>query len=425
MNGMELATAFETYSDHVLDLERRLHEVSVIATDLSARLQIGAELPSAEATLGALDVLLGVSESVSEPGLKAEARCEIQSRLKSLRDSGIRGGGCFASSGHQLVEVVYRRRAEMYAVRVRPEYRDAVLGVTSDEDRNEALHKCGDVPEKVDWLRAQFEREDREKERVLDLAEGPTMRDLLNAVLEAERAVRLRPRYPRPYKRPAGNAKPSESSKEKQQEYTTWLNEGGLRYHNQLDPLNEQPNDDVDPDVAKARRRFSSLQALEPLLQELQEPTARLDVTVGEADDDDVHRLWAGLDDAIDRKSVVEVVSKRSQDRGLRELLLDERRLLLGAGPSLAQSPESQDFSFTEDHLALLAELAVRNRLVRASELDGLSGMPPLDRMRDLLKSMEGVFVHRPRGPRSGWGILPAGRDALALRDRCPGQQTC
>lgn len=338
MNGNQLAAAFERYSDHVLDLETRISEVGVIASNLLALLRINAELPDADTTLAKLDALLGVSEPAPELDLNPEERSEIQSRLNSLRDAPVEGGGGFAPSGHQCVEVVYRRKAEVYAVRIRPEYQEFVLGVTSTDDRNEALHECGDDPDKVERLRAQFVNEDRKRQQVLDMADGPTTRDLLKAVLKAGRQVKLEPAWPRSSKKPPGNAKPSQSSQKKQREYTAWVNECGLRHLNQLDLLGEASDDEVEPEIEKARRHFFAMSALEPLLQDLQSSLNGLDHTVGEADEDDVDRLWAGLDEVVAKKAVVEAIGEQRAERGLRVMLLDERRVVLGVGSPVSHT---------------------------------------------------------------------------------------
>lgn len=77
-------------------------------------------------------------------------------------------------------------------------------------------------------------------------------------------------------------------------------------------------------------------------------------------------------------------------------------------------------FAFRDEHLTVLAELAALNRLVKASELEGRSGMPSYDTLLTLLKELESAtpqLVERPHSkPRSGFLITVAGREELVRR---------
>lgn len=80
-------------------------------------------------------------------------------------------------------------------------------------------------------------------------------------------------------------------------------------------------------------------------------------------------------------------------------------------------------FPLCDEDVTLLMELAERNVLTRASDLDGKCGMPKYDRMVDRLRAMETAdppLVSRPGGPRSGFQITPAGREELQRRDTPP-----
>jgi DNA-binding IscR family transcriptional regulator len=90
-------------------------------------------------------------------------------------------------------------------------------------------------------------------------------------------------------------------------------------------------------------------------------------------------------------------------------------------GEAGSGNPKPETFAFKDDHLTLLAELAGHDRLVKATELDGLSGMPPIDKMRKLLGELERAgFVRRPSGANSGYGITADGRAELSRRNMLP-----
>jgi hypothetical protein len=91
------------------------------------------------------------------------------------------------------------------------------------------------------------------------------------------------------------------------------------------------------------------------------------------------------------------------------------------AGDAGIGKPTPEAFAFKDAHLTLLAELAGHNRLVKATELDGLSGMPPIDKIYNLFAELERAgFVRRPSGPRSGYGITADGRAELSRRNMLP-----
>ena len=90
-------------------------------------------------------------------------------------------------------------------------------------------------------------------------------------------------------------------------------------------------------------------------------------------------------------------------------------------GEAGSGKPTSDGFAFKDEHLTLLAELAGRDRLVKATRLDGLSGMPSIDKIYDLFAELQQAgFVHRPSGPRLGYGITADGRAELSRRNILP-----
>ncbi len=66
----------------------------------------------------------------------------------------------------------------------------------------------------------------------------------------------------------------------------------------------------------------------------------------------------------------------------------------------------------------ILAELHGRGVAIRASTLDGVSGMPSYDRLLDLLGELETEgLADRPHGDRSGFAITQNGLALLVQRD--------
>lgn len=95
----------------------------------------------------------------------------------------------------------------------------------------------------------------------------------------------------------------------------------------------------------------------------------------------------------------------------------------LAVDNAAGRSTAPQPFSYCDDDLTILSELAARGVRLRVSALDGKAGMPGYDRLADRLKAMEEAtppLVHRPSGPRSGYAITPDGRGELERRGLMP-----
>jgi hypothetical protein len=89
------------------------------------------------------------------------------------------------------------------------------------------------------------------------------------------------------------------------------------------------------------------------------------------------------------------------------------------SAPKDANPPAPSPFAFRDEHLTILMELVGSGTLVKASELDGRSGMPPYDRIVTLLAELENgspPYVRRPRGQKSGYAATDHARQELTRR---------
>jgi hypothetical protein len=123
----------------------------------------------------------------------------------------------------------------------------------------------------------------------------------------------------------------------------------------------------------------------------------------------EVHDIWAGFADD----------SKRLAAIGWAESWMNARERQLCEVKAIDNPPDDpHDIFLSDDHLTVLCEIAGYDRLVKASELDGKSGMPKYDHLLNLLNGMEQTvppLLHRPK-QRSGWGVTAAGRAELVRR---------
>lgn len=75
-------------------------------------------------------------------------------------------------------------------------------------------------------------------------------------------------------------------------------------------------------------------------------------------------------------------------------------------------------FAMRDEHMTVLCELAKRDRLTKATELEAVRGQPSYDRLLDLLRELESAgYVARPKGARSGYQISEEGKEQLRRRD--------
>ncbi len=119
---------------------------------------------------------------------------------------------------------------------------------------------------------------------------------------------------------------------------------------------------------------------------------------------------WESIATNHERTEWVHPHEIRVNDSGKAELARANR----SDQPSDSKNEQNASIALMDEDLTILAEIDSRKRLVKATELLELSGMPKETMLRKRLNVMQKAkLVERPSGPSSGYQLTRSGREHL------------